>query len=155
MSSLLSEIAEFLSLQVAPPNFIFEVLFRRFSVFLENIQILIDSKATKCRNNADFGSKKMDFWHSQEYRLFELEIHHYSFLLEFVEFLDEMKTPEIKKNMKFGHHKYHLSQLHLHLGGVPTDKTCRTPPKGKRKRNSSWVRRAVQHPGDSDLFGSG
>ena len=61
------------------------------------MQILIDSKATKCRNNVDFGSKKLDFWNSQEYRFFELEIHHYSFLLEFVEFLDEMKTPEIKK----------------------------------------------------------
>ena len=73
------------------------------------MQILIDSKAIKCRNNVDFGSKKLDFWHSQENRFFELEIHHYSFLLEYVEFLDEMKTPEIKKNMKFGHHKYHLS----------------------------------------------
>ena len=72
--------------------------------------ILIDSKATKCRNNVDFGSKKLDFWNSQEYRFFELEIHHYSFLLEFVEFLDEMKTPEIKKNMKFGHHSVHPSK---------------------------------------------
>ena len=55
------------------------------------------------------GSKKLDFWNSQEYRFFELEIHHYSFLLEFVEFLDEIKTPEIKKNMKFGHHSVHPS----------------------------------------------
>ena len=73
------------------------------------MQILIDSKATKCRNNVDFDSKKLDFWNSQEYRFFELEIQHYSFLLEFVEFLDEMKTPEIKKNMKFGHHSVHPS----------------------------------------------
>ena len=61
------------------------------------MQILIDSKATKCRNNVDFGSKKLDFWNSQEYRFFELEIQHYSFLLGLVEFLDEIKTPEIKK----------------------------------------------------------
>ena len=84
--------------------------FDDFSVFLQNTQILIDSKATKCRNNVDFGSKKLDFWNSQEYRFFELEIHHYSFLLEFVEFLDEMKTPEIKKSMKLGHHSVHLSK---------------------------------------------
>ena len=96
-------------------NSIFEVLFLRFSVFLENMRILIDSKATKCRNNVDFGSKKLDFWNSQEYRFFELEIHHYSFLLEFVEFLDEMKTPEIKKNMKFGHHSVHPSIPELQL----------------------------------------
>ena len=75
------------------------------------MQILIDSKATKCRNNVDFGSKKLDFWNSQEYRFFELEIHHYSFLLEYVEFLDEMKTPDIRKNMKFGHHSVHPSKL--------------------------------------------
>ncbi len=55
-------------------NFIFEVIFRWFSVFLENMRILIDSKATKCRNNVDFGSKKLDFWNSQEYRFFELEM---------------------------------------------------------------------------------
>ena len=77
------------------------------------MQILIDSKATKCRNNVDFGSKKLDFWNSQENRFFELEIEHYSFLLEFVEFLDEMKTAEIKKNMKLGHHSVHPSRKRM------------------------------------------
>ena len=75
-------------------------IYRFYSILrLPNVEIMLI-----------LGSKKLDFWNSQEYRFFELEIQHYSFLLEFVEFLDEMKTPEIKKSMKFGHHSVHLSQ---------------------------------------------